>query len=878
MTMWSWRKRSDEDFAEEIQAHISHEVKRLVEEEGMNFKEAKVKAIRSFGNIAQSQERFYESKRVMWLESLRRDVTYALRSFWRNKSFASIAIITLALGIGANAAIFSVVNGVLLKPLPYLAPDRLLRFTEITPASATPNGRERRSGAISVAELLELRSRAKTVTHVSFSGGPVLMTFSGRGASMRLEGQRVAPGIFKTLGVEPFLGSGFGTGEEEPGNDTTVVLSFGAWQRHFGGDPNVIGQTWTLANTLAPKPEPRLHTIVGVMPEGFEFPDRQIEFWVPAPWRPTTAGPLIARLADGVSAAMALGEIATILRELRKSKPEVSYEIVRASRSGAIDDLKPALLVLMVAAGFVLLIACANVGNLLFARATVRQREMAVRSALGARRGRLIRQLLTESIVLAFLGGLLGIGLAIGGVQVLKALAMTMARMDLGVQLAFPRLDAITIDSTVLIFVVVASISAGIVLGVVPALRQSRPQQMIALRESVRGRSGHLLVTAEISLAMILLVGAGLLLHSFMRLSYVDPGYDPRNVLTFQVALPSERYSRPQVSAFADTLIERLRSIPGVQAAAHGQLPMVALTESAMFRRTPEVPKPFPANGVERRLVSSDYLTVMGIRIVAGRGLTDRDRAGQPRALLINQVLADREFPGENPIGQLVYASSDSTPWEIIGVVANVRQGGLDQQPGAQVFAEYSQWPGDVVFVLGPYFSVRTQTNPLSIVGHVREVTRQIDPQGGLFNVATMEQLVSNRLTRPRMYAVLLGIFAAVAVLLAVIGIYGVMAHSVTSRTREIGVRMALGAQKSEVVTHVLRQSALSIGVGLALGLAGATAMTKYLEGMLFGVTPLDGLTFVAVSVLFLAVALFAAFLPSQRAAKINPVLALRYE
>jgi predicted permease len=876
--MWPWHRRSDDDFAEEIREHIVQETKRLIDDEGLTLAEARAKALRSFGNVTTTQERFYEGRRVMWLENLRSDAKYALKSFWRNPGFAVVAIMTLALGIGANAAIFSVVNAVLLKPLPYFEPDRLVRFTEITPASASPNGRERRTGTISVSELLELRVRAKTLSQVSFSGGPALMTFSGRGESMRLQGQRVAPGVFQTLGVRPLLGPGFGLIEEQQGNDTTVVLSFHAWRRYFASRPNIIGETWTLANTLAPKPEPRLHTIVGVMPEDFEFPDRQIEFWVPAPWRPATTGPMIARLANGASPAMALAEISAIMRDLRKSKSDVRHEIVPASQSNSIDDLKPALFVLTAAAGFVLLIACANVSNLLFARATARQREIAVRIALGARRGRLIRQLLTESIVLSLLGGMLGIALALGGVQVLKSLATTLARMDLGVQLAFPRLDSIAIDTTVLIFVAVASISAGVLLGIVPAFSLSRPRQMAVLRETVRGRSGHVLVAAEISLAMILLVGAGLMLHSFTRLSRVDLGYDPKEVLTFQVALPSDQYPMATLSLFADTLIERLRSIPGVQAVAHGQLPLVALTESAMFRRTAEIPKGRVENGAERRLVTKDYFKVMGIQIVAGRGFTERDRAGQPRVLLINQVLAEREFPGSNPIGRHVYAGPDSTPWEIVGVVANIRQVAPDQQPSAQVFAEYSQWPGGMVFVLGPYFSLRTESNTASVVSQVREITRQLDSHAGLFNVATMEDLVSNRIARPRMYTVLLGIFASVALLLAVIGIYGVMAYSVTSRTREIGVRMALGAQRSAVVTHVLRQSLVSIVIGLVCGLAGAAAITKYLEGMLFGVTPLDIPTFFAVSTVFLGVALLAAFLPARRAARINPVLALRYE
>ncbi len=884
--MWSWRKRSHEDFAEEIHAHIAQEIKRLVDEEGMNVRDAKAQALWSFGNIAQAQERFYERGRLMWLDDMRRDLLYAVRNLRRNPGFAAIAIVTIALGIGANAAIFSVINAVLLKPLPYRQPDQLVRLNEITPGSITQDGRERRSGAISVTELKELRSRSSSVSHVSMGGGLAIMTFSGRGESVRLQGHRVASDLFETLGVSPMLGRGFNADELSDGA-ADVVLSFAAWMRYFGADPNIVGQTRTLANSLSSKPDPRQYTIVGVMPESFWFPDRQIEFWIPMPWRPASRGAMIGRLASDHTAAAAAAEVGTILRELRKTKPEVRYDLTSASESSAIDDLRPALFVLMAAACFVLLIACVNVANLLFARSTARQRETAVRIALGAGRGRLIRYLLTESTMLAVCGGALGILLAVGGIELLKSLATTLARMDLGIQLAFPRLEDITIDLTVLVFVFALSVFAGVLLGLMPAIAHSRAEHMMTLREtspassgfrlSGRGGSATVLVAAEISLSLILLVGAGLLTHSFIKLTRVDPGYDAANVLTFQVALPLDRYPTPQLKSFADGLVARLRTIPGVKAAAYGQPPLVAITEGAFFRKTPEVPTKAAA-GVERRLVSPDYLDVMGIRVLAGRGFTEHDRAGQPRVLLINQALARREFPGENPLGRHVYAGTDSQPWEIVGIVLDVRQVSIDREPEPQWFVTYDQWPGDAVFPLGPYFSLRTESDPALLVPQVHATVRQADAEGGVFNIATMEQLVSNRIARPRLYAVLLAIFAGIAVALAAIGIFGVMAYSVTRRTREIGIRVALGARHSEVVALVLRQSLVSITIGLATGLCGAAAMTQYLEGMLFGVTPLDAMTFMSVSVVFVAVAMLAAFIPARRAAMLNPLVALRTE
>ena len=818
-------------------------------------------------------------------ESCVQDVRYAGRSLRRSPGFALVAVLTLSLGIGANTAIVAVVNAVLLRPLPYYDATRLVRLAEVVPAAESADGRPRRSGAISVAELLELRRHTTALSHVAFSGGPAIMTISGRGEASRLQGMRVGPGMFGTLGVPPLLGRGFDATEEAPGGDAVIVLSYPAWQRHFGGDPGIIGETVTLANSLSSNPSPKAYTVVGVMPRGFEFADAQMQFWIPVSWAPSARGSMIGRLAPGVSIQAAAAEVGASLREMRSARPSTTYELVPA-RDGVVESVEPALRMLTFASAFVLLIACVNVGNLLFARSVTRRREIAVRAALGAGRGRLIRLLLTESVILGLLGGLGGTLLAVGGVRLLKSLATTLARIDLGVQLLFPRLGEIGVDASVVAYVAATSLIAGVLFGLAPAVRHSRPGLAIdALRESAataysgfsllrRGRTRALLVCVEIALAMMVLAGGALLIHSFLKLSGVDPGYQAKNVLTFQVALPAGRYPLAALKVLADDMVARVRTVPGVLAAAHGQLPMVGLRETAWFRKTPAVPQ--QPDGPEIRLVSRDYLEVMGIKVLAGRGFRETDRAGQPRVLLVNQVLARRTFPGESVVGRQVFAGPDSVPWEIVGVVADVRQSGLDLDPEPQVFAQVSQWPGPTVFPLGPYFSARTESNPAAIVPHVREIARQLDAEAGLFNVATMEQVVANRISRLRLYAVLLGVFAGVAGALAAIGIYGVMAYSVAQRTREIGIRMALGARPSAVLVLVLGQSTLVTLVGITAGLAGAAAVTRYLQGMLFGLTPLDPATFVTVSIAFAAVAMLAAYLPARGATKVDPMIALR--
>ena len=760
-----------------------------------------------------------------------------------------------------------------------------------------------RSGSVTADELFDIRARTKGLTHASFAGGVAFRTLANGGEAIRLQGLQVSPGFFETLRASAQIGRTFDPSGRM--DRAAIVLSHAAWQRYFNGNRALLGQEIALFDSLSPNSVIHIagYMVIGVMPARFAFPDLQAEFWIPAEPGPFNGGTLIARLADGASLDAATTEIGSLLRSLRTHQPGASYRLARM-RDTIAAPLRPALLVLSASVVLVLLIACVNVANLLMARASARRGEMA--DAHRARRGRRASAAPTADGRRRALAPRRprrrGCGdrrhaaaahprLHVRPHRSRRAAAVPAARRDWR-RRHRPRLH-------------------GSRLGHGRRARRPGPGHRPFRRGSRTGREGlqddrpglriwrggtssgfgfgrgqrsrGLLIVVQTALAVVLLTGGGLVIHSYTKLASAELGFQPANVLTFQVSIGDIRGTRLQ--QIADEIVVRARTIPDVQSAAYArQLPLVVIKEAAWFRHTATPPSPLPRpprDAPDARLVSQHYFDVLGTRIVAGRGFTDGDRAGAPRVLVINQALATREFPGQNPIGRFVYAGRDSSPWEIVGVAANIRQFGLDQDPQPQFFADMRQWPSDdpVFFTsLGPYYGVRTTGDPAAVVSQLREAARQVRADAGLYNVATMEQLVSNSIVRPRLYATLLGAFAAVAVLLAAIGLYSVMAFAVTQRTREIGVRMALGAPRRAVMTLVIGQGAALVGLGLVLGLGASAAATRVLEGMLFGITPADPATFVAVSALFLLIALAAAYAPARRATRIDPVVALKTE
>jgi putative ABC transport system permease protein len=812
-------ERVDEDLDREVAAHLA-----LLEDEhrrrGLGEREAHLAARRAMGSVALAKDRHRDARAFVWLDDLCRDLRFTLRLVRRDPGFTSVAVLTLALGIGATTAIFSLVNGVLLRPLPYDDSERLVRVAEHFAPSQT--------------------------------------------------GVPLAP--------RPILGRTFEPHEVTPGSDAVVILSYTAWGRYFNGRNDIVGRPLSL--------DGRVHTVVGVMPQGFEFPDSQSQFWVPlarttAPGLDT--GVSIARIADGRTRGEAVAEVSAILsrvRAPREGMPQIDgprFDLLGV-RDEVVGPVRRALLILAVAVGIVLLLACANVASLQLARAATRQRELAVRVAIGAGRARLVRQALTESVTLALMGGVVGTGVAIGLVRLLRTFGTSLPRRDLyaGTGIGIPRLGEVGIDTTSLGFAVIVSLLTGVVFGLAPALRQARSDSGQRLRDgSGSPRAHRVLVSAELAMAMMLLVGGGLLVNSFIRLSNVDPGYDPTNVVWLQAFLPRER-SAPQVTAFAEGMVERLGVLPGVIGVGYApQIPTGNLLRETSLRTTPGPPARPPDERTDARVVSQGFLTVLGVRVVAGRGFDERDREGQPRVMLINETLARSPELEGSPIGKRFYTLGEQ-PWEIIGVVEDIHQFGPDRDPGRQVFVDFRQAPTSGRN--GLFIAVRTDGTLAGLVSNARSIAHNLDPLTTLDSVATMEQLLSNASSRPRFYAVWFGMFAVIAVSIAVIGLYGLMSYAVAQRTREVGIRVALGAQRHEVMGLVLKDSVVMTVVGVASGVAGAAAFARYLDGMLFAMTPLDPATFAAVAVLFVSVALIASYVPARRATQVDPLVALRTE
>ena len=884
------RHGRDGEVERELAFHVLEQID-AYKREGMSLEEATRRTRLEFGGVQQIKEDCREALGWRLLDELRQDARFALRQLRHSPGFTLAVVATLTLGIGANTAIFSVVHALLLKPLAYASDsDRLVRVIETLPPAESYTGAPLRLPVtLNAAEAREVRS-AKTLSAVGLSG-PMQLRLSTKDQDARVQGARITRSTFDMLHASPFMGHLFSPEDEVPGGQAVVLLSFAAWQQWFHADPRVVGQGITLATTLL-RPIERQFVVIGVMPRDFSFPDNTTALWIPLrgfPQAPFTdpegdwnRAPMLAQLAAGASVTTAAAEIEPMVRRIRSIKPSDTLQLVR-EQDQMVALVRPALLVLAGAVGLVLLIACVNVANLLLARNVTRQREIAIRRSLGASGGRLFRQALTESGLIAVLGGGAGLLCAFIGIEVLRSLLTTLPRFDLGNTLAFPRVDEIGLDIPVLAFAGSLSLLTGIACGLGPAVKRRR-----VLVGAPRSRWRASLVVAQVSLAMVLLIGAGLLMRSFFKLTSVRTGFEAANVLTFQVDLPMTQYPDARLRSFADSLVARVQSIPGVRlAASANQVPMVDMKDTAggLWRTANHPEKEVTGNGrpvSDCRLVSRDYLRVMGIRILSGRGFSDSDGTGQPQVILINEALARRDFPNENPIGQLVYVGTNPSPWQVVGIVDDVRMFGLDRAAEPQFFVDMRQWSPAVqhlfLFPAGSYFAAKVAGDPGAVAGQLSAVARQLEPHAVVFNVASMEDIIATTTAKPRLYTWLVTIFAIVGISLAVIGLAGVIAYSVTQRTREFGVQMALGASRRRILGSVLGQGLKLTIAGLLVGLALSAVATRSLQSLLFGVGPFDLPTVTGVACVLALFSLLAAYVPARRASRIDPMNALRCE
>ena len=809
------------------------------------------------------------------MRDLVRDIKFGIRVLARNPGLTSIVIITLGLGIGANTAIFSVVNHVLMGKLPFRDADRLVMVwgTRGTgPDNILP---------ILPADFADIKSQNHVFEGMAGSSDAPY-TLTGAGDPESVIGYRFDSEFFSVLGAAPILGRTFTPDETKPGSSDVVVISYSLWSRRFGSDPDIIGKSITLSGSP--------YTVIGVMPQGFNHPAGIVELWTPLALRASTLTDrratiirAVARLAPGISIKQAQVEMNAFAKRLEEQYPQsntgLGFKVV-SLRDGYVGDVRPALLILLAAVGLVLLIACANVAGLLLSKASGRRQEIAIRTALGANRLRLIKQVLVESVILSVAGGAVGILLAVLSRKPLVALfPKDIANLNI------PQVHEIPIDVMVLCFGLGASLLSGLAFGLAPALKTSKLNINEALKETGRAswsprelRLRNGLVVFEISLALVLLIGASLLIQSFVRLNRSPFGFEPSSVLSTEVFLPQYKYRDGKSRlAFLRESLRRMKEISGVQSAgATNFLPLSGFWGTTTFVVEGQAwPEPGQEPTADSRVATPDYFQSMGIRVVRGQAFDEEDREGGRQVAIINETLARQHLADRDPIGARLNLGDQTHPdyWEVVGVVSDVKSFGLEKETHLDLYRPFYQVPYPLIA-----FTVRTGSDPESYVSAVRDAIRSVDSDQAVFKVITMQQLAAQSLALRRVSMILMACFAVLAVVLAAIGIYGVISYSVSLRTHEIGIRMALGASRRQVLGAVLRQGMLLAIAGTAIGVGAAIAGARFVSSLVYGISPSDPLTYLTIAILVLGVSLLAAFVPARRATKLDPISALRYE
>jgi predicted permease len=851
--------RVEQELDEELRYHLERQIEENLAA-GMSPEGARYSALRAMGGIEQRKEECRDARGWGFVDRLTQDLRYAARTLRRAPAFTLLAVSTLAIGIGATTAIFTVVYSVLLRPLPFPDSDHLVAVWE------RPPGSERRNPA-SLRNVLAWKERNHTIEAMA-ALREMPMNLLGD-EPIQVTGAAVGADFFRVLGVAPLLGRTFVPDEDLPSAPRTLVLTYGFWQRHFGGRPDVIGQRISVNVSH--------HEIIGVMPPDLGFPSG-VELFTTLRDSPDEGRnySTIARLRKGATLSSARADISAIAAQTAVEHPEANARwgaTVVPLTEQIVGPVRLPLLVLLAGVGFVLLIACANVANLLLMRSAERAREMSIRRALGAGRFRLLHQVLVEGLLLASIGGLCGLALAHWGV---RALVLT-----LPAAIPLPRLQEIAIDASVLVFTAVVSLGAGVLASLAPALQANRADVARELHQSGRSvtatqrRLRGAMVVAEVALALPLLAGAGLMVRSFLRLSAVEPGFRVEGVLTARMLLLPVR-DRAYHAQFVDQVLQRIRALPQVVAAGSiGILPMTGINSGSWYYRAdqPEPPRSERPSG-DISIVSTGYLQAMGIPVLKGRDFDERDRIGSPHVAMLNETAARRLFGNGEALGRRLTVSwNDAREVEIVGVVRDIRHSQLQTEPEPCLFLPNDQQPFPLSSLV-----VRTAGNPLALVAAVKEQVRQVDSDQGIAEIRTLEQLVASAMARPRVQTALGGLLSIVALILAVVGIYGVIAQSVGQRTREIGIRFALGASRRSIFTVVLHEGLSLTAVGLVIGVGASVGLTRYIRRLLFEVGPLDPIVFAAVNALMLIVAAAACATPAARAARVDPAVILKEE